>query len=99
MNKKNLLLIISFSIISFTGCTSKYQTNKIPEEEKIVIPEKIEEKRYYLNNDIKKEFEKYIVKEFNNGIEKRVHTNKTNKVIKKTNNLWNIGYELDKKRY
>jgi len=96
--KKITITIISILLISiFTGCTSKYQTNKLPNEDKINIPEKIKEKRYYLNEEIKDEFKKYVIKEFNNGIEKKGK----NKIepSKTQSDLWNLGYEIDKKRY
>jgi len=97
-NKKIINLAILCLVFIFTGCTSKYQTNKLPSEEKMVVPKNIKEKKYYLNLDMKEDFRKYVINEFNNGIEKNEDKSSLQK-SKIPKNLWNQGYELDKKRY
>ncbi len=98
INKKLYFSIfVVFILILFSGCSSKYQTNKLPEEKTVHIPKKIDSKKYYLNKDLKEDFEKYIIKEFNNGINKKKLKN--NKKVNISKDLWNRGYEKDKKRY
>ena len=102
---KNFKAVFSILFIStvfiFTGCTSKYQTNNIPKEEKLVIPSKIEDKKYYLNEESKEDFRKYVVEELNNGVDERriKAVVDTNENTYGTSGLWHKGYEIDRKRY
>lgn len=95
---KLTLFTLLLSALFFSGCTSKYQTNKLPQEEKINIPTKVKSKRFYLNQDVKDDFKKYVINTFNNGIEKKPtsHKNYESNIPK---NIWVQGYEIDKKRY
>lgn len=63
MDIKNIFLIFTFFL---TACSSIQQTNDLPAEslEQITIYNGNKAKYYYLNLDKKKEFEKFIVKEF-----------------------------------
>lgn len=99
MKKTSLTISLIFLSISlFTGCSSKYQTNKLPDEENINLPKKVEKKRYYLNAEIREDFKTYVINEFNHGIiKKETKEQKNGTSIPK--NIWFHGYEIDKKRY
>lgn len=111
--KEIILIISSISIIFLiSGCSSKYQTNKLPNEEQVVVPKEYKDSRYYLNDELREDFKKYVIEEFNGGIE-----NPNTTIIKTTNkntkedtnlhdsnsvlprNIWTNGYEIDRKRY
>lgn len=113
--RKIILFISSFSIIFLiSGCTSKYQTNKLPDEEQVVIPKEYKDTRYYLNNELREDFKKYVIEEFNGGVEnphttviknKNLNENKSENITQDNSNsvlprnIWTNGYEIDRKRY
>lgn len=97
-NKKLILNTLLLSLLFLSGCTSKYQTNKLPDQEKINIPKKVKEKKYYLNQDVKDDFKQYVINEFNNGIERK-HFSKEKSKTSLPQDIWIQGYEIDKKRY
>ena len=99
MKKTKTIIFSLISLVFLSACSSKYQTNKLPEEEKVTLPKKIKEKKYYLNEEVRNDFKKYVINEFNHGIEKK------DKDLDKKNqssipkDIWIQGYEIDKKRY
>ncbi|ULO04500.1 hypothetical protein [Campylobacter sp. RM12651] len=61
---RKLFLVLTPLVI--TACSSIQQTNDLPTEtlEKVVVHNGNKTKYYYLNLDKKKEFEKFVIKEF-----------------------------------
>lgn len=104
---KKIILLASCVLIVLlnTGCTSKYQTNKLPNEEQVVLPQEQKENKYYLNDEVREDFRKYVIDEFNNGIDdtkvKTVVTNKNVNTDKSVlpKSIWTNGYDIDRKRY
>ena len=85
----------------FAGCSGKYQTNKLPDEEKVFIPKSNkEDSRYWLKEEPKKEFKKLVIDEFNDGYEVKNNKSQSKGQIKiKSSGIWSKGYEIDRKRY
>lgn len=93
--------------IFFTGCSGKYQTNKLPDEKKVSVPQGYETSKYYLYEQPKEVYKKYVIQEFNHGFDERTLNQKNGKDEPSQgtknginrNDLWHKGYELDRKRY
>ena len=101
------ILCLSLGIMVLAGCSGKYQTNKLPDEKKVFVPEGYETSKYYLYEEPKEAYKKYVIEEFNHGFDERELDDKRTKStsLKETKNsinrsdLWHKGYELDRKRY
>lgn len=105
--KKFLCIGFLAVVILFSGCSGKYQTNKLPDEKSVYVPEGYEKSKYYLYEKPREEYKKYVIEEFNHGFDERVllddkkkhRKTKENKSSVTRNDLWNKGYDLDRKRY
>ena len=96
MKRLLIFLSFSFSILLFTGCSGKVQTNPITKDNVYVLP-KIKEYNNVISNDYVVDFKAYAnqklrVEKFNViQATKKAEINNNNE-----NKLWNSGYKAIK---